>query len=381
MKRKVCVITGSRSDYGILQPVMKAIKKSKRLELFVIATSMHLMKEFGYTVREIEKDGFHINNRINISYWEDTGHAMAFSVGKAVSMFSDSFLRLKPDIVLVLGDRGEMLAAAIAANYMNIPVAHIHGGEVSGHIDGLVRHAITKLSNIHFPATDKAKERIKKLGERPDTVFKVGAPALDSVLSGRYAGKKELLKKYGLNDGPTLIVVQHPVSAETGKSASHMRTTLEAVKELQIQTIVIYSNADAGGRKMIDVIKRYERHSLIKAFKSIPHADYLGLMRISSVLVGNSSSGIIEAASFKLPVVNIGDRQRGRERCGNVIDADHGMNAILRAIKKALFDKKFRNKVRHCNNPYGDGHAGQRIADRLAAIRLNKELLVKQLTY
>jgi len=182
MSRKICVITGTRADYGILFPVMKAIESAAGLSLQVIVTSMHLMKEFGHTFKEIEKDGFKISAKVDISYQEDTGLAMADSVGRAVSGLAKEFDRLDPDIVVVLGDRGEMMAAAIAANYLNIPVAHIHGGEVSGHIDGVLRHAITKLAHIHFPVTKNAGERIIKLGESPNRVFVTGAPALDRIL-------------------------------------------------------------------------------------------------------------------------------------------------------------------------------------------------------
>ena len=215
MKRKICVITGTRADYGILYPVMKKIRASGKLELYVVATGMHLMKEFGYTVREIEKDGFKIYAKVDISYKEDIGQAMAFSVGKAVSMFSKVFGKLKPAMVMVMGDRGEMLAAAIAANYMNIPVAHIHGGEISGHVDGVVRHAITKLAHIHFPATQKAKKRILNLGEEPGRVFVAGAPALDSILNGKF----ELTKKYPIAvNKPFVLLVQHPVLAQSDKA-------------------------------------------------------------------------------------------------------------------------------------------------------------------
>ena len=198
MKQKICVITGTRADYGILYPVMKAIKASKDLELYVVATGMHLMPEFGYTLKEIEKDGFQVYKKVDSSYKEDTGEAMADSLGKTLSAFAKTFNSLKPSIVLVLGDRGEMLAAAVAANYLNIPVAHIHGGEVSGHVDGLLRHAITKLSHIHFPATEGSKKRIIKLGEESWRIFVAGAPALDRILNEKLPTAIELAKKYDI---------------------------------------------------------------------------------------------------------------------------------------------------------------------------------------
>jgi len=382
MKRKICVITGTRADYGILNLVMKAIKNSHNLELYIIATCMHLMKEFGCTVKEIEKDGFNIYEKINISYRKDTGQAMAFSVGKAVSEFSISLDRLKPDVVVVLGDRGEMLAAAIAANYLNIPVAHIHGGEVSGHIDGLMRHAITKLSHVHFPATTKSAQRILRLGEEKWHIFVSGAPALDRILKKQVTKLSELVKKYKINKNqPLLLVAQHAVNAEALNAAGQMKVTLEAINNFKLQTIVIYPNADAGGRSIIKVIKKYIKHPFFKIFNNIPHKDYLGLLNIAAALIGNSSSGIVEAPSFKLPVINIGNRQKGRERSINVIDVPHDKNMIIKAIKKALFDKKFREQLKKCKNPYGDGHASERIVKILSSIKLGNRLLQKQITY
>lgn len=382
MKRKICVITGTRADYGILYPVMKAIKASKDLELYVVATGMHLMKEFGYTLREIEKDGFVVYRQVNTSYQKDTGLAMADAIGRSVSGLSKAFDELKPEIIVVLGDRGEMLAAAIAANYLNIPVAHVHGGEISGHVDGVLRHAITKLAHLHFPATEKARARILKLGEESWRIFVVGAPALDRVLNEKLPAFLELSNKYEIDKHePFLILVQHPVMTEEDKAAGQITVSLEAIKELGLQTIIVYPNADAGGRKMIEVIKKYGKNRLIKPIISLPHKDYLGLLKAASVLIGNSSSGIIEAPSFCLPVVNVGSRQAQRERNTNIIDVPHKKAAIIAVINKALYDKRFKQRVRGCKNLYGDGQASQRIVRALSTIKLDKTLLQKQMTY
>jgi len=382
MKRKICVITGTRADYGILYPIMNEIKKSKTLRLFTVATCMHLMKEFGYTVKEIEQDGFHIDDKIDISYSEDSGEAIANSIGSAMTKLAKCFQKIKPDIVLVLGDRGEMLAASIASNYMNIPIAHIHGGEVSGHIDGLMRHAITKLAHIHFPATQKAKERIIKLGEEAWRVKVTGAPALDKVRNSKFSKKENLIKKYQLNgEQPIGILVQHPVSTEQTQAKKQIQNSLDAITKLKLQTVVVYPNADAGGRAMIREIKKSRNNPYLKHFKNINHEDYLGLLKIASVLIGNSSSGIIEAPSFHLPVVNIGQRQNGRQRSGNVIDVTYNKNRIQQAIKKALIDKNFKKKLKKYKNPYGDGQASRRIVDALSKIKINKRLLEKKITY
>ncbi len=383
MKRKICVITGTRADYGIYYPILKKIKASGKLGLYIVATSMHLMKEFGYTAKQIEKDGFKIYEKVDVSYSKDTGAAMAFSAGRAVSAFSRTFSRLKPDIVLVLGDRAEMLSAAIAANYMNIPVAHIHGGELSGHVDGVVRHAITKLSHIHFPATKKAKEVIRKLGEETSRVFVCGAPALDRILAGHATGEKILEKKYKIKKNkPFVLVVQHPVNSESEDAAGQIKTTLDAVAAFGSSAIVIYPNADAGGRKMIKVIEQYVmRYDRFRAYKSIPHEDYLGLMKAASVLVGNSSSGIIEAPSFKLPAVNIGRRQDRREQSSNVINVPSDVKKIKEALKAAVLDRSFRAKVKKNRNPYGDGHASDRIVKVLGTLRLDRDLLDKKTVF
>ncbi len=381
-KRKIAVITGTRAEYGILSPVMKAIDASPKLELQIIATGMHMMPEFGYTLREIEAAGYSQLYKVDISYSEDTGAAVARSFGEAVSGFTDIFVKIKPDLVLVMGDRGEMLAAAIAANYLNLPVAHIHGGEISGHVDGLLRHAITKLAHLHFPATVDAGKRVIGLGEEKWRVTVAGAPALDRILNERLPGRPELEGKYGLKPGEGFIlIVQHPVSTEVEVAASQIRNTLEAVKRLELKTIVIYPNADAGGRRMIRIIESYHREPWLKVLKSIPQIDYLGLLGQTSVLIGNSSSGIIEAPAFKLPVINIGNRQRGRERSANVIDVPHNAETISKEIKRALYDKRFLATVKRCKNPYGKGHASKKIVNILCSAILDKNLLQKQMTY
>ena len=383
MARKICVVTGTRAEYGILKPVMKAIKESPMLELSVIATGMHLAQQFGYTLKEIEKDGFKIDARADMLLSGDTGTTMAKSVGKGIISIAQALDIIKADIILVLGDRIEPLATAIAGAYMNIPVAHIHGGDsAKAGLDESARHAITKLSHIHFPATEKSAERIIKMGEDPSNVFVVGAPGLDSILNEELIGPEKIAKSYNLDlSEPILLAIQHPVTTEVGDAPDQIREMLEAVFELEHQAIMVYPNADAGGREMIEVIKEYEKYPFIKTFKSIPHKKYLSLMKIATVMLGNSSSGIIEAPSFGLPVINIGSRQEGRERAENVIDVDYDKEQIKAAIKKTLHDENFKEKVKNCKSPYGDGKAGVRIADILSEIKIDKKILQKRLTY
>jgi len=380
--KKIAVVTGTRAEYGILKPVLKAVKSHPKLGLSLIATGMHLSKEFGYTIKEIEKDGFKIDAKLDILHREDTGEAMTRSMGKCLVAMADVLGRIKPDILLLLGDRSEMLAGAIAASYMNIAIAHIDGGAVSGSVDDSIRHAITKLAHIHFPTTKGSATRIIKMGEDPSRIFIVGAPALDTILNEKLFKPAELSKKYGLDlSKPILLVLQHPVVTKANAAADQIRKTLDVIVKLEHQSILIYPNADAGGRRMIKAIKRYEKYPFIKSFKSLPYIDYLSLMGVASVMVGNSSSGIVETPSFHLPVVNIGSRQEGRERSTNVIDVGYKRKEIAKAIRKALYDKNFRERVRRCKNPYGDGKTGPRIARILAKTKIDSKLLQKKLTY
>ena len=382
--KKITVITGTRAEYGAAHSIMDAIKCNSSLNLSIIATGMHLSREHGYTINEIKNDGFEIDAAIDMLLSNDTGAAMAKSIGIGIFGIAQALEQIKPDIVLVLGDRGEPFAGAVAAAHMNIPVAHVHGGDSTsgGCIDESIRHSITKFAHIHFPATNESAERIIKMGEETWRVHNVGAPALDPILNIEFILKEQLLHKFSLkNNEPLLIAVQHPVTTQPENAANEMRTTLEALFELGLQTILVYPNSDAGGRSIIEVIKEYEHLPFLHTFKSLPHIEYLSLLNIADALVGNSSSGIIEASSFHLPVVNIGIRQEGRQRTDNVIDVTSNKEQIIEAINTALCDEAFKQNVNECVNPYGDGKAGLRIAEVLAGIEINQKLLQKLITY
>ncbi len=384
-KRKICVVTGSRAEYGILKALLKKIKKSKKLDLQIIVTGMHLLPKFGYTIKEIEKDGFKIDAKVPMIVSGDTKPSMAISIGVGIIGLTQAIESLNPDIVLVLGDRFEMLAAAIAAAYSGRIVAHLSGGDSprAGY-DEYTRHAITKISHLHFPTTKKSAKRIIKLGENPKYVFPVGSTSLDTILNKKTPSKRFLCKKYGLDEEkPILLVVQHPVSTHPENAGHEIKITLEAVIELGYQAVVIYPNADPGGKKMIQVIQEFKQKypKNIHAFESLPFEDYLGLMKAANVMVGNSSSGVIEAPSFHLPVVNIGPRQEGRERAENVIDVGYDKEEIKKAIKKAFCDKRFGDRVRRCKNPYGDGKASERIVKILSKIRVDEKLVNKKIAY
>lgn len=383
MRRKIAVVTGSRAEYGILYPVLCTIKAHQELKLLLVVTGMHLSEEFGYTVNEIEKDGLCISARVEMLSNSDTTEAMAESIGKGIIGLAQTWEQTRPDVVLVLGDRTEPLAAAITGAYMNIPVAHIHGGDSPrAGLDEYARHAITKFAHIHFPATQKSAERIIKMGEEAWRVHTVGSPALDAIFNESLLSREVLSERFGLNlSRPLILLIQHPVTTQPDEAPKQMRETLEAIVEIGYPAILIYPNSDAGGRRMIEIIKEYERYPFIKTFKSLPRREYLSLMKVAGVIVGNSSSGIIDAPSFGLPAVNIGMRQEGRERGKNVIDAGHNKQEIVKAIEKALTDKEFLREVKKGENPYGDGKASQRIAAILSEMEITPELIQKKITY
>jgi UDP-hydrolysing UDP-N-acetyl-D-glucosamine 2-epimerase len=377
MKRKILYISGTRADYGLMRSVLRSIHSHPDLSLDIVVTGMHMMEEFGNTIEEIKEDGFRYHP-IDVQYRDDTKESMALFIGQFLQELVPVIHSIHPDIILVLGDRGEMLAGAIAGVYLSIPVAHIHGGEVTSTVDDYARHAITKLAQIHLVATEKSRDRIIGMGEDASRIFVVGAPGLDQILHEPLLNREQLAQKYRIDfSEPVILVIQHPVTLESDKAPDQIRETLEAVVSLHYQTIIIYPNADAGGRAMINVIREYDTLPHIKIFSSIPHRDYVSMLKQASVLVGNSSSAIIEAPLFGVPVVNIGTRQRGRERADNVIDAGYDRKKISAGIDKALHDSAFREKVKSCKNPYGDGNASKRISKILSEININEALLVK----
>lgn len=381
--RRVCVVTGTRAEYGLLKPVMQAIQESGGLGLQVVATGMHLAPEFGLTVEAIKQDGFAVDSAVDMLFSSDTPGAMAKGTGIGVYGMTQALESLRPDVVMVLGDRVEAFAAAIAGAFLGKAVAHIHGGDrARGGLDDYMRHAITKLSHLHLTATEESRRRVIRLGEPAEHVFNVGAPGISDIHT-ESADLAELRAQLGFDPErePFLLVVQHPVSTESGEAERQMTETLEAVFATGLRAVLIYPNSDAGGRAMIEVIERHEGDPRVSTFRSLPRPDYLALLRRTRVLVGNSSSGIIESPSFHTPVVNIGMRQQGRERSTNVLDAEPERSSILSAIERALHDQEFLARVRTCQNPYGDGRAPERIVRILQDAVIDPALLTKQITY
>lgn len=352
---------------------MKAIRQSKKLQLQLLVTGMHLLKSFGETINVIKSDGLKIDAILPTfsENDEDTGASMVQALGKALIGLPQIFNKLKPDIIFSGFDIGANFAAAITGMHMNIHVCHIQGGEVSGTIDEVIRHGITKFAHIHFPATAKSAGRIIKLGENPAYIFKVGSPSLDTIKTMKYLTKQNIFLEYGLDPNKKLIIfLQHPVTTEIDQTVNQINQSIKAIqavnKKYDTQAIAIYSNNDAGGKRIIDRLKQ----SGIKVLPHIVYEDFLNLMKRADVLVGNSSSGIHEAPSFGLPVVNIGSRQQHRERGKNVIDVGHNLTEIRETIKKTLFDKNFIKIARSAENPYDYGFTAQKVVKILETIKL-----------
>jgi len=378
-KRSVIVTTGTRADYGILRPILDEIKNSKKLDLKLIVTGSHFLKEYGMTVNQIKKDGYQITAKIPIMPKIDSKFELTKILGECIIEFSKIFEKLKPDINIIFGDRDEMFASAIAAYHMNILNAHIHGGDKSGGLDEYTRHAITKLSNIHFAATKKSYNRILRMGEKSQNIFHTGSPSIDELVSNKITKINELKKKYGdeiINN--EILLVQHSVTTEIDDVENQINETLKAIIKLQKKTIIIGANIDSGNQIIHKKIKQIiNKYNFIYFYPTLPRNDFLGLLQNCRVLVGNSSSGIIEASFFKKPVVNIGIRQNFREKGPNVMDVKQFTEkSICNAIEKALKSKKLKQ-----SSIYGKGNAAKKIIKHLEEIKLNTKLLQKQITY
>ena len=380
--RTIGVVTGSRADYGHLLPVLRKIREAPDLALHLLVTGMHLAPEFGLTVRQVEADGFALGDRIEMLLSSDTPDGIARSMGLGTIGFAQSFSRLRPDLLVVLGDRFEIHAAALAALPFAIPVAHIHGGEVtSGVIDDALRHSITKLSHLHFAATEESARRVIQMGEEPWRVEVCGAPGLDQLRTIQPLDADALSTEYDLVlQPPPLLVTYHPVTLEPGQAERQVRELLGALEASGMPVVFTTPNADAGGRLITEALAEFVRaHPSARLLANLGTQAYWSLMRQAAAMVGNSSSGIIEAPSFGVPVINIGTRQQGRVRAGNVIDVGCCREEILDGIRTAV-SPAFRARLKGMRNPYGDGHAAERIVKRLEAVALDEALIRKRFT-
>lgn len=378
--RTIGVVTGARSDFGSLVPVLREIQTVPELALQLIVSGMHLAPEFGMTVRAIEEEGFQVSERVEMLVSSDSPEGIAKSMGLGLMGYSQVYARKRPDILLVLGDRFETHSAVLAALPFKIPVAHLHGGELTfGAMDDALRHSITKLSHLHFVATEDYARRVVRMGEEPWRVTVSGAPGLDNLKSVTLLSAMELEAKHGIRPGtPPLLVTFHPVSLEY-EDAEHQATELlAALDECGMPLVFTMPNADTHGREVMALISRFvQSHPSAKMVNNLGTQGYFSMMAVAAAMVGNSSSGIVEAASFRLPVVNVGTRQAGRVRPGNVIDVGNNRSEILRGIKTAL-SEDFKSGLAHLTNPYGDGDAAGRIVERLRSVALDDRLLVKK---
>lgn len=380
MKRRIGVVTVARSDYGIYFPILKKIQQDPDLELVLIVGGMHLSPEFGSTVNILEADGFKPAAKVEMLLSSDSAEGVAKSVGIGVIGFAQAYSQLKPDLLLLLGDRFEMLAAAVAAVPFKMPMAHIHGGEsTEGLIDEAIRHSITKMSHIHFASTESHAARICQLGEEPWRVTVSGAPSLDNLKNMKLLSAQELERQHGLDlSKPPLLVTYHPVTLDYENTENQIAELVAALKASGLPLIFTFPNADASGRKIIEMIQAFVKEMpQARITVNLGTQGYFSLMSHAEAMVGNSSSGIVEAASFKLPVVNIGDRQRGRFHAENVIDCGYSRDQILSAIKKAT-SAEFRKTLEKLVNPYGDGQAADRIVAGLKDVSLDSNLLLKR---
>jgi len=369
MNRKICVVTGTRAEFGLLRWLIQEVQASEGLELQIVATGMHLSPEFGLTYREIEQAGFHIDARVEMLLGADTASAVTKSMGLGLIGFADVFARLSPDVVVLLGDRFEIFAAAAAAMIAGIPIAHLHGGETTeGAFDEAIRHAVTKMSHLHFVAAEDYRRRVIQLGEQPERVFLVGGLGIDAIKHITLMTREELEASIDFKLGPrNLLITFHPVTLEGQSSAHQMRELLDALDGLR-DTHLIFTmpNADTGGRELTSMVESFvSTHPNARAYSSLGQLRYLSCMKWVDGVVGNSSSGLAEAPSMGVGTVDIGDRQRGRLRASSVIHCEPDRQQIADAID-ILYSAAFRQGLATVVNPYGNGGASQRIVEVLA---------------
>jgi len=371
--RKICIVTGTRAEYGLLYWLMKEVNVDKELELQIIATGMHLSPEFGNTYQQIEKDGFVINKKVDMLLSSDSEVGIAKSMGLGMIGFADAFNDLKPDLIVVLGDRFEIFSAVTAAMIAKIPVTHLHGGETTeGAFDESIRHSITKMSHLHFTATEEYKNRVIQLGEHPDRVFNVGGMGIENIKRLQLQSRDEFEKSidFKLNK-QNILVTFHPVTLENATAKEQLQELLDAIDELEKTNIIFTkANSDTDGRIINQMIDKYVAKNSDKSvgFASLGQLRYLSALQYMDAMVGNSSSGLAEAPSFKIGAINIGDRQKGRIKADSVIDCLPDKASIENAFK-TLYSKEFQSALKTSKNPYGDGCASKKIIEVLKIVQ------------
>jgi len=380
-RKKLLFVTGSRGEWGYIRPVLRLCQQSDDFVFKLCVTNMHLLPAYGMPVKEIEADGFEIDYRVPMAIDGGDHVAMAKSLGVFLCSFTDIMASARPDWIVLAGDRGEQMMAALAGGFCYVPVAHIQAGEVSGNIDGMTRHAIGKYAHLHLAANQDAADRLLKLGEEAFRVHNVGAPQLDELVAGTETPLPELSNRLSIDlQRPFILVVLHATTEEAHLASTQVATTFEALAEFDLPKIVILPNNDAGSfqiRRGIENLRTGDFH----CFANLRREDYLALLRHSRVLVGNSSSGLLEAPTYRVPAVNLGRRQDGRLRGPNVLDVPFERGAIATAIRRAVSEKMRVSLQRACANPYGDGHSAARIVALLRDTAIDNVLLTKKLTY
>jgi GDP/UDP-N,N'-diacetylbacillosamine 2-epimerase (hydrolysing) len=368
-KRKVFVVVERRADYSRFQPILTEMKKDPFFEVYLVVTGICLLDFHGKDVNYIKNDGFEINAEIEMFAKDrpDTGGEMVRSMSRVMTALVDELEKANPDIVLSGFDIGANMAVTIAAAHMNIPVAHIQGGEVTGSIDESIRHAMSKFSHIHFPATELSRDRLIRMGERAENIYVVGCPSIDVIKNTPEIPKEDVEEYFNIDlTNPLLLMIQHPVTTESQDSFTQIKETVDAITESGIQTVTLLPNNDAGHARIIDYIKSSD----LKWYPSLPALMFINLYRNASALIGNSSSGIHETPTMGIPAINIGNRQQGRERAMNVIDVQNNKDSILEGIEKALYDSEFIEMAKKIKNPYGDGSSAKKIVNILKTVSL-----------
>jgi len=377
LKKKILIVTERRADYSKFRPILKEIQKSKKLDYYLVVTGSHLLKEYGLTINEIKKDGFKISKKFSMyeNIKDDSGAKMTLALSKAIFNLTKIIQKIKPNIILAGFDIGANLAAAIVGAHMNILVAHLEGGEISGTIDESIRHATTKFSHIHFVTHVEAKQRLIRMGENPKFIHNIGNPSLDSIKIFKKIDLVKLEKEFSIDlTKPFFLILQHTVTSEINKIDSHFKKTIDAIKELNVQSIFINGNADAGSQKITNLIKK----SKIKQYNSLTFEKFINLLSLCTALVGNSSSGIMEAPFLKIPSINIGTRQTGRLHTSSVIDVSNNKRDIKNALKKILYDKNFKKNLRKTKSLYGNGTASKKLIKILENLDLEKVPIQKR---
>lgn len=379
--RKIFVLTGKRGGFGAMKPMLSMLRDDPEFTLQLVVTDQHVNNKFGNTLTEVGRE-FPIAAAVDMEQQDDTALSRARAVGLCAKRMSEVLHELEPDVCVLYGDRGEVLATAMAATLLGIPIAHLQGGDVSGSLDEQMRHAITKLAHLHFPSTQESAERIKRMGEEPWRISVVGDHHIDMIVAKEFAPPEIIAKDLKLDlSKPVIVLLQHPETTAPGDASDQMMETLYAIRDTGHRTIVVHPCSDQGYEGILRAIEEIAQPPQFTVRVNLDAPIFWGLLNVASVLVGNSSAGLIETPSFRLPAINIGRRQEGRLCAENVIHVDHFRAAIEKALEKALHDTEFRRQVTNCTQPFGEGKAGKKVISVLRKVPLNEELMIKRMTF